>query len=72
MAIKIIKEGKRKIAVFKETCSLCGCVFEYNFEDVVSSSIAAKDTVMFTINCPNCNKLIQTYKTNPDRYDVVD
>lgn len=71
MAIKIIKEGKRKIAVYKETCTLCDCEFEYNFEDV---DLAFKDgnENFFRITCPCCKKVINTAKTNPIRYGLID
>lgn len=71
MAIRIIKEGKKKIAVYKETCTLCTCEFEYNFEDTTSSYVDGSNLV-FVIKCPNCNKDIQTFRTNPIRYDVIE
>lgn len=71
MAIKILKEGKKKIAVYKETCTLCTCEFEYNFEDTASSYIEGGHLV-FVIKCPNCKKEIQTFRTNPIRYDVIE
>ena len=35
MAIKIIKEGKKKEKeIFKKTCEKCGCIFEFEEEDL--------------------------------------
>lgn len=37
MAIKIIKEGKKKEKeIFKKTCEECGCVFEFEEEDLTT------------------------------------
>lgn len=41
--IKIIKEGKTD---FRKTCDKCGCIFEYNVEDINDSYI----------KCPTCHK----------------
>jgi hypothetical protein len=71
MAIKIIKEGKKKIAVYKETCTLCDCEFEYNFEDV-EHSFKGWDENFFRLTCPCCKKTINTSKINPIRYDLID
>ena len=49
--IKIIKEGKTD---FRMTCDKCGCVFEYNVEDINDSYI----------KCPTCHK--QHYGFEPD------
>ena len=41
--IKIIKEGKTD---FRKACDKCGCIFEYNVEDINDSYI----------KCPTCHK----------------
>ena len=41
--IKIIKPGKTD---FRMTCNKCGCIFEYNVEDIQDSYI----------KCPTCHK----------------
>ena len=48
--IKIIKEGTKKIA----KCSVCGCVFSYEREDVHRDPIWVENHV----NCPQCNKAV--------------
>ena len=49
--IKIIKEGKTD---FRMTCDKCGCIFEYNVEDITDSYI----------KCPTCHK--QHYGFEPE------
>lgn len=49
--IKIIKEGKTD---FRLTCDKCGCIFEYNVEDIDDCYI----------KCPTCHK--QHYAFEPD------
>ena len=49
--IKIIKEGKTD---FRMTCDKCGCVFEYNVEDIDDCHI----------KCPTCHK--KHYGFEPD------
>ena len=48
--IKIIKEGTRKIA----KCSVCGCVFSYEREDVLRDPIWVENHV----NCPQCKEVV--------------
>ena len=43
--IQIIKEGTKNIT----KCSVCGCVFSYEKEDVMSFSL------IHHIHCPQCN-----------------
>jgi len=53
--IKIIKQGnpKRKIKyIYEYECFLCGCIFEFEFEDL-ESDFCFGDTV---IKCPCCHK----------------
>ena len=48
--IKIIEHGTRKIA----KCSVCGCVFSYEREDLCMDPIWKK----WIVNCPQCNKAV--------------
>ena len=52
--IKIIKEGTRKIA----KCSVCGCVFSYEEEDIHMIPNTKRNSVTLYINCPQCNKAV--------------
>jgi predicted RNA-binding Zn-ribbon protein involved in translation (DUF1610 family) len=49
MAIKIIKHGEK---VFKAVCPVCGCAFEYEYEDIL------KEYSPKTILCPDCGNII--------------
>ena len=49
MAIKIIKHGETK---FKITCPVCGCEFEYEFEDLVECYLPG----FKQIKCPDCGE----------------
>ena len=51
MAFKIIKEGKKKIAVFEAKCPVCDCVFEFNKEDAYLGE--DRDGKYWKINCPH-------------------
>lgn len=59
--IKIIKDGKIK---FKKTCPECGCVFEYEPEDVTKEIVWDDHgghypvTHFYRIKCPFCETLI--------------
>jgi hypothetical protein len=56
MAIKIIKHGKKS---FKVTCPVCGCEFEYTYEDIQTvsdpNSITYGATVK-VVECPECKE----------------
>lgn len=49
MAIKVIKHGETK---FKITCPVCGCEFEYEFEDLVECYLPG----FKQITCPDCGE----------------
>ena len=49
--IKIIEPGTRKIA----KCSVCGCVFSYEEEDIHTIPHARCLSVTLYIHCPQCN-----------------
>lgn len=63
--IKIIKEGKLK---HETTCKDCGCVFEYEVEDVTRRTVWDDHgghypvCDFFDVICPFCNKKISMYK----------
>jgi len=61
MAIKIIKHGETK---FKITCPVCGCEFEYEFEDLVTKYDFIKQ-----VKCPDCGEWLthkDTFPTYPN------
>lgn len=70
MAIKIIKEGKKKIAVYKAKCPICDCVFEFNKEDAYLGE--DRDGKFWRINCPHCENQFYSWNVLPIRYDVVE
>lgn len=67
MAVTIIKEGKKKIPVFRATCSCCDCVFEFNKEDAEFGE--DRDGKYLKLDCPCCGHPVWSWKTNPIRYD---
>ena len=52
--IKIIEPGTRKIA----KCSVCGCVFSYEEEDVHIIPHPRYLSVTHYIHCPQCSKAV--------------
>lgn len=70
MAIKIIKPGKKKIPIYRLTCTLCGCVFEFNKEDAIFGE--DRDGKFIKIDCPECGHTFYSWKVNPHRYDVIE
>ena len=70
MAFKIIKEGKKKIPVFKATCTACDCVFEFNKEDAFLDQ--DRDGKFWRINCPHCHHQFYSWNVIPTRYDSVE
>ena len=63
MAVKIIKEGKKKIAVFRATCSMCDCEFEFNKEDALFGE--DRDGKYIKMRCPDCGHDFYSFKVNP-------
>ena len=55
MAIKVIKHGEK---TFKVVCSVCGCEFEYEYEDLVDSYLPG----IKQIKCPDCGKQIHVFQ----------
>ena len=54
MAIKVIKHGTKRIA----ECKNCGCVFEYEKEDINSMRIKHNEYKNYVI-CPECRSEVQ-------------
>ena len=52
--IKIIEPGTRKIA----KCSVCGCVFSYEEEDINMFHNTRRNSVTLYIHCPQCSKAV--------------
>ena len=69
MAIKIIKSGKKRVAVFRATCSVCECVIEFNKEDAFFGE--DRDGKFIKIKCPDCGQEFYSWQVNPYRYDEV-
>ena len=69
MAIKIIKEGKNKVAVYGAKCYHCDCEFEFNKEDI-SDFVWDHANHFGQIKCPHCTTEV-TFSVNPKRYDIV-
>lgn len=53
--MRIIKEGKRRVAARRLTCDRCECVFEYEKNDMHGSQRDPKPWVY----CPCCNNAIE-------------
>lgn len=66
MAIKIIKHGKK---IFKITCPICDCEFEYEYEDLVDQCGPIKK-----VKCPDCGEWL-THKDGksikPEEKDIT-
>ena len=56
MAIKVIKHGTK---VFRAVCPICGCEFEYEYEDLKTEYGFVKE-----VKCPDCGNTVyhQEYK----------
>ena len=50
MAIKVIKHGEK---VFKKVCPICGCEFEYEYEDLEGYCGFNKH-----VKCPDCGEIV--------------
>jgi hypothetical protein len=53
---KVISHGTEYgIAIYRHTCVNCGCVFEFNKEDVDNSFIDSRDRCTYWyVKCPEC------------------
>jgi hypothetical protein len=56
MAIKVIKHGTK---VFRAVCPICGCEFEYEYEDLKTEYGFVRE-----VKCPDCGNMVyhQEYK----------
>lgn len=65
----VISSGKYKGAVYMHECGRCGCVFEFEFEDVDNTT-----NPMFgeewSITCPECGRENCFNAPNPIRYKL--
>lgn len=52
--ITVIKHGKKK----QITCSNCGCVMEYEKEDVKAEQVGMNE-YDYSINCPDCKSKVK-------------
>lgn len=65
MAINIIRHGVKK---FRITCPVCGCEFEYEYDDIVKTYDIVKQ-----VKCPDCGEWLNhhdyaTAPKSPDPY----
>ncbi len=71
MAIKIIKEGKKEVDIYKVTCDRCQCVFECDERDAeIDLSIIGRKCNMLEIKCPNCRNVI-SFVNKPVRKELL-
>lgn len=71
MAIKIIKEGKKKLNVYQVTCGRCQCVFECDERDTkIDPTPIGRRCDLLEINCPNCRELI-SFENKPIRKEIL-
>ena len=68
MAIRIIKEGKKRIPIYGAKCNYCECEFEFNKEDFKMQY--DRDDEFGQIDCPHCCNTI-TFRPNPKRYSII-
>ena len=57
MAIKVIRHGTK---IFRITCPVCGCEFEYEYEDLQTIYGIAKQ-----IKCPDCGEMLDHREVKP-------
>ena len=71
MAIKIIKEGKKEVDIYKVTCDRCQCVFECDERDAkIDLSIIGRKCNMLEIKCPNCKEML-SFVNKPIRKELL-
>ena len=63
MAIKVITHGEKK---FQVACPVCGCVFEYELEDLTLYQDGRKG-----VRCPDCNEVIYKEHIKPISYNPL-
>ena len=57
MSIKVITHGEKK---FQATCPVCGCVFEYELEDIKRDEDSLGKH--YYVKCPDCEEMIVKLK----------
>ena len=71
MAIKIIKEGKKRLNVYQVTCGRCQCVFECDETDAkIDPTPFGRRQDLLEIHCPNCRELI-AFENKPVRKELL-
>ena len=53
--IKILRQGTKRVA----ECSICGCLFEYEKEDVRCAKVGMNE-YKYYVDCPCCRSAIPT------------
>lgn len=71
MAIKIIKEGKKKLNIYQVTCGRCQCVFECDERDAtINPTPFGRRHDLLDIYCPNCRAII-VFENKPIRKELL-
>ena len=69
--ITIIKDGvkpKKMKTIYKTTCEICGCEFEFEYEDFFV--IERRPDGNATINCPCCDHTIEKRMSQYEQKEV--
>lgn len=53
MSIVIIKKGTKERTKYRVECPECGCIYEYNKEDMIIDDLSEVIVRHYT-NCPQC------------------
>lgn len=68
---KIIINGKYKDAVYRHECTRCGCVFEFEHDDIDKyGSYPPEFIERWSITCPECGHENRFIAPNPIRYEL--
>lgn len=57
MSVHIISKGTKERTKYRVECPECGCVYEYNKEDVVEEEFGSVST--YHTNCPQCHNRVK-------------
>lgn len=63
--MRIIKKGNKKEKPTKESCSKCGCVFEYLLKDIHADFIDGD-----YVKCPQCGSFIAAGYQPLNNFDI--
>lgn len=59
MSIKIISKGMKERTKYRVECPECGCVYEYNKEDIKSEFIGMMlEPFTYHTICPHCHNKV--------------